>query len=148
MAAGMRLLPGLEDILELYDIKYFLLTLMPSKGRPIQTFSGLTAMEVETAEFQNGLSTYSPYRIKDRSLAVFGRNTMVSLQVWSKDYGYPGDSSYREFHKQQPGSGFKYWRVTDRQSDLGSKLVYDREQAQEKVRSMPAILWIRWKLWP
>ena len=128
---------GLEVVLELYDIRYFFVDAHAVEGgRPIETFSGShQTLEVETAEFQKtGLSTYSPYRIKDRSLIVFGRNTMVSLQVWSKDYGYPGDSSYREFHKQQPGSGLKYWRVTNRESELNAKLVYDREQAQEKVR--------------
>jgi len=128
---------GLEDILELHDIEYFFVDAHAIEGgRPIQVFSGSAPdLEVETVEFQKtGLSTYSPYRINDRSLAVFGRNTMVSLQVWSKDYGYPGDSSYREFHKQQPGSGMKYWRVTNRQSELNSKLVYDCELAREKVK--------------
>ncbi len=59
---------------------------------------------------------------------------MVSLQVWSKDYGYPGDAFYRDFHKQLPHSGLKYWRVTRRDANPECKLVYDRHQAQETVR--------------
>jgi len=128
---------GLEEVLERHNISYFFVDGHAIEGgKPAQTFSGYQLPpEPESTDFKKtGLSTYSPYRIKDRSMGVFGRNTMVSLQVWSKDYGYPGDANYREFHKQQPGSGLKYWRVTNRDAEPVSKLVYNRNQAQETVR--------------
>lgn len=73
--------------------------------------------EVETFA-STGLSTYRPYRVENRDITVFGRNSMVSQQVWSSEYGYPGDEDYREFHKVSPRSGFKYWRVTNRNHPL------------------------------
>ena len=128
---------GIEEVLEQHNIKYFFVDGHAIEGgRPAQIFSGYhPTPDTETGEFQKtGLSTYSPYRIKDRSMGVFGRNTMVSLQVWSKEYGYPGDANYRDFHKQLPGSGLKYWRVTNRDANPDSKMVYDRVRAQETVR--------------
>ncbi|MGE5544605.1 MAG: 1,4-alpha-glucan branching protein domain-containing protein [Bacillota bacterium] len=128
---------GLEEVLERHHFSYFFVDGHAIEGgRPAQTFSGYHPFSAtETVEYEKtGLSTYSPYRIKGRSMGVFGRNTMVSLQVWSKEYGYPGDANYREFHKQLPGSGLKYWRVTNRDAEPASKLVYDRNRAQETVR--------------
>ena len=46
---------------------------------------------------------------------------MISHQVWSGDYGYPGDDDYREFHKHFEKSGFKYWKVTDRTKPMDKK---------------------------
>ena len=75
-------------------------------GKPIEVFSeGGEEAEVEIATFaRTGLSTYRPYRIKDKDITVYGRNSMVSHQVWSADYGYPGDPDYREFHQQDQRS--------------------------------------------
>lgn len=128
---------GIEEVLEQHNIRYFFVDGHAIEGgRPAQTFSGYhLTPETDNSEYKKtGLSTYSPYRVKDRSMGVFGRNTMVSLQVWSKDYGYPGDAYYRDFHKQLPGSGLKYWRVTRRDVNPECKLVYDRHQAQETVK--------------
>jgi len=129
--------PGLEEILARNGIRYFFVDGHAIEGgKPAQVFSGYEpVVDAEAEGFRKtGLSTYSPYRVKGSSMGVLGRNTMVSLQVWSKDYGYPGDGGYREFHKQKPGSGLKYWRVTDRKSDLISKLVYDPQLAQDTVK--------------
>ncbi|HBQ26387.1 MAG TPA: 1,4-alpha-glucan branching protein, partial [Syntrophomonas sp.] len=90
--------------------------------------------EVEIATFaRTGLSTYRPYRIKDKEITVYGRNSMVSHQVWSADYGYPGDPDYREFHKQDQRSGFKYWKVTDRRI-LDGKQAYNPDQAALRAK--------------
>jgi 1,4-alpha-glucan branching enzyme len=63
---------------------------------------------------------------------------MVSQQVWSADYGYPGDEVYREFHKSSERSGFKYWRVTNRNQSLDKKHPYDPDAAQLKVQQHAA----------
>ena len=66
--------------------------------------------------------------------AFFARDTETSLQVWSARFGYPGDPYYLEFHKKHAPGGLRYWRVTDHGGDLGTKLPYEPERAQERVR--------------
>jgi 1,4-alpha-glucan branching enzyme len=100
-------------------------------GKPLQIYSDADASdEVEPEYFAaTGLSTYRPYRIQNRPISVLGRNALVSAQVWSKDYGYPGHRDYRDFHKQSHRSGLKYWRITNRNGDDKGKLLYDPEAA-------------------
>ncbi len=76
---------------------------------------------------------YAPM-LTQAGVAVFARDPAASQQVWSAEVGYPGDASYREFHRDigfeldpetigpalrpggQPGfTGFKYQRVTGRE---------------------------------
>jgi 1,4-alpha-glucan branching enzyme len=68
------------------------------------------------------------------TLAVFGRNEKTGLQVWSGEWGYPGDGWYREFHKRDSLSGLQYWRVTDRQNrDLGAKEFYEPDKVEARI---------------
>ncbi|MGE5371237.1 MAG: 1,4-alpha-glucan branching protein domain-containing protein [Solirubrobacterales bacterium] len=133
---------GLEAILEAEGIRYFFVDSHALEGGYPAQVSSMTEMDTEedaeesAAFYQHtGLSTYSPYHIDGRAIAVFGRNALVSYQVWSKDYGYPGDAVYRDFHKHQPESGLKYWQVTDRTGDMGNKTLYNPEAARVKVAS-------------
>ncbi|MCX8126027.1 MAG: DUF1957 domain-containing protein, partial [Dehalococcoidia bacterium] len=48
-------------------------------------------------------------------------------------WGYPGDFSYREFHKKDGISGLRYWRVTGAHVDLGDKEYYEPYHAQQRV---------------
>ncbi|CFW97613.1 Glycoside hydrolase/deacetylase, beta/alpha-barrel [Syntrophomonas zehnderi OL-4] len=128
---------GLEDLLIANGFKYFYVDSHAVEGgQPLGDFSRVSAeLECDCETFANtGLSTYRPYRIKGKDIMVLGRNAMVSQQVWSADYGYPGDENYREFHKKSSRSGFKYWKVTDRQGSFDKKLPYDPEKAMLKVR--------------
>lgn len=127
---------GIEDILEEYNFTYFYVDSHAIEGgKPIGVFSqDFVDDEVEIETFAStGLSTYRPYRLKDKNITVFGRNSMISHQVWSADYGYPGDDDYREFHKHFERSGFKYWKVTDRTKPMHKKMVYDNQLAELKV---------------
>lgn len=126
---------GLEDILIKHGFEYFYVDSHALEGgKPIEVFSENGMGEVEIECFAStGLSTYRPYRVKDRDIMVLGRNAMVSHQVWSADYGYPGDPVYREFHRQSPRSGLKYWRVTDRARSLDKKEIYDPAAAGIRV---------------
>jgi 1,4-alpha-glucan branching enzyme len=65
--------------------------------------------------------------------AFFVRDTDTSLQVWSGQRGYPGDPAYLEFHKKHAPGGLRYWRVTDHEGDLGTKLPYEPDKAQARV---------------
>jgi 1,4-alpha-glucan branching enzyme len=62
-----------------------------------------------------------------------GRNNPTSMQVWSADWGYPGDGDYREFHKKDGVSGMQYWRVTGPRLDLGQKDLYHPDWAEYKA---------------
>jgi len=122
--------PGIEEILTQHGFKYvFVDGHAIEGGLPAQAFSGPYGLSEVEVFSETGLSTYSPYIVKGHELKVFGRNAMISRQVWSKDNGYPGDPHYREYHKKAPQSGLKYWRVTDRGLDQSSKLPYDRGRA-------------------
>lgn len=81
---------------------------------------------------------YRAYRIQspDGSAPVRAlvRDPRTAAQVWSADGGYPGDGAYLEFHKQHWPGGLKLWRVTARKADLGDKLPYWPEVAENKIR--------------
>jgi len=83
-------------------------------------------------------TTYLPYRVHSTDspadVAVIGRNNRTGMQVWSAEWGYPGDFDYREFHKKDGVSGLQYWRVTNARRDLGDKDYYHPDWAAGKVR--------------
>jgi 1,4-alpha-glucan branching enzyme len=56
------------------------------------------------------------------------------MQVWSADWGYPGDFQYREFHKKDGVSGLQYWKVTGAKVDLGLKEFYDPYHASLRAQ--------------
>ena len=87
-------------------------------------------------------TTFQPYLVvttdpeatsQHSGVAVVGRNNRTGQQVWSADWGYPGDYDYREFHKKDGTSGMQYWRVTAAKTDLGSKDWYHPDWAQRKM---------------
>jgi 1,4-alpha-glucan branching enzyme len=99
---------------------------------------------VPTGEYEprRSASTYQPYWVSETSdpasgehagVAVIGRNNSTGQQVWSADWGYPGDFDYCEFHKKAGTSGLHYWRVTGEQVDLGHKEYYQPDWASFKV---------------
>jgi 1,4-alpha-glucan branching enzyme len=78
-------------------------------------------------------TTYLPYWVRTPEVAVIGRNNRTSMQVWSAEWGYPGDFNYREFHKKDGISGLQYWKVTGARVDLGNKEYYDPYWAGQRV---------------
>lgn len=88
-------------------------------------------------------STFRPYFVSDTThgtsaeqhsgVAVIGRNNSTGQQVWSAEWGYPGDFDYREFHKKAGTSGLQYWRVTGAKVDLAHKDYYHPEWAAYKI---------------
>ncbi|MBO8158345.1 glycoside hydrolase family 57 protein [Thermosyntropha sp.] len=132
---------GLEDILIENDFNYFFVDSHAIEGgKPLEVFSGEVLEdnpEIETFAI-TGLSTYRPYKLKDKDISVFGRNALVSYQVWSAEFGYPGDENYREFHKHSPRSGLKYWKVTNRNKPFDQKEVYNVHKAEKKAKEHAA----------
>lgn len=125
--------PGLEDTLEEAGLRYFVVEshgLLHASARPR---FGLRA----PIACPNGV-------------AAFARDPESSRQVWSAEYGYPGDFDYREFYRDigfdldfkyiQPHildgqtrifTGIKYYRVTGPTHD---KAPYRPDEARRKVR--------------
>lgn len=68
-----------------------------------------------------------------KPVAVFTRDTKTSMQVWSGEWGYPGDGNYLDFHKKRFPGGHKYWRVTHTKADLADKLPYSPAKAMSRV---------------
>jgi len=59
-----------------------------------------------------------------RPVAVLTRDPKTGLQVWSGEWGYPGDGNYLDFHKKRFPGGLRYWKVTGAKADLADKLPY------------------------
>ncbi|TFH33014.1 MAG: 1,4-alpha-glucan branching protein, partial [Anaerolineales bacterium] len=141
-----RLRPGIEKFLAQHDIGlFFAETHMVEGGHPVGMAAGeaLGPYGAVTRRYQVPFSknisdlkttTFEPYTVADSDVAVLARNNKVGLQVWSADWGYPGDFEYREFHKKDGNSGLQYWRVTGSNMDLGVKEAYRPELAAGKVQ--------------
>jgi len=78
--------------------------------------------EVEKSPYQVYLVSSSPET--KRPVAVFTRDPQTGLQVWSGEWGYPGDGNYLDFHKKRFPGGLRYWRVTAAKADLADKGPY------------------------
>jgi 1,4-alpha-glucan branching enzyme len=78
-------------------------------------------------------TTLLPYWVRTPEVAVIGRDNRTSMQVWSAEWGYPGDFNYREFHKKDGVSGLQYWKVTGAKVDLAYKEYYDPYWAAQRV---------------
>ena len=85
-----------------------------------------------------------------KGVAFFGRDSESTLPVWSAKDGYPGNPSYREFHrdlgwdlskenlkkigiKGKRPLGIKLFKITSQNTSLENKQEYDPEAANESV---------------
>ena len=139
--------PGLESFLAAQGIKvFFTETHSVEGGQPVGKAAGEAigvygavarryTLELTPAEQAEPGTTYETYWVGDAAgeVAVLGRNSRTGQQVWSGDFGYPGDLWYREFHRKDGVSGMQYWRIGGPGMDLGSKPPYEPERAQERV---------------
>jgi 1,4-alpha-glucan branching enzyme len=92
---------------------------------------------------------YAPLFCAGSGIAAFGRDMESSVQVWSREHGYPGDFTYREFYRdigheleleyigpyvqpdgQRKSTGIKYHRITGKTEH---KELYDPYWAREKA---------------
>ncbi|TVR23284.1 MAG: DUF1957 domain-containing protein [Anaerolineaceae bacterium] len=149
--------PGIETFLAENDLKvFFSETHTITGGQPVGVAAGdvigpygdIKRRYVIPASPQyitpkRDVTTYQPYYVSETvqgpdaeahsGVAVIGRNNRTGQQVWSADWGYPGDFDYREFHKKAGTSGLQYWRVTGAKTDLAHKDYYHPEWAAYKV---------------
>jgi 1,4-alpha-glucan branching enzyme len=145
LAPDGRKREGLETFLDHYGLDlFFAETHMIEGGQPVGVAAGeaigpygavVRRYLVPKAQHTQAApaSTYQAYYVGDSQVAVIGRNNRSGLQVWSADWGYPGDFDYREFHKKDGRSGMQYWRVTGADVDLAEKDIYHPDWAAGKV---------------
>ncbi len=144
--------PGLESFLAALGIEvFFTETHSVEGGQPVGKAAGEAigvygavarryTLELTPSEQREPGTTYEGYWVGDEpgKVAVLGRNSRTGQQVWSGDFGYPGDLWYREFHRKDPVSGMQYWRIGGPGLDLGSKPSYDPQRAAERVKDHAA----------
>lgn len=148
---------GLETILKQFGLKvFFSETHTVTGGNPVGVAGGdvlgpygeikrrYTIPNWQTNSPKRDASTFLPYYVSDSSkgdsgledhsgVAIVARNSSTGQQVWSSEWGYPGDFDYREFHKKAGSSGLQYWRVTGAKIDLDHKDMYHPDWASFKV---------------
>jgi 1,4-alpha-glucan branching enzyme len=83
---------------------------------------------------RSSAATLHPHYVAESHVVAFARSVDVSRQVWARNFGYPGDPAYREFHKRADTSGLHYWAVSGPTVDLGEKVEYDPAIAAVRVR--------------
>lgn len=147
--------PGLERFLNELGIElFFSETHTIEGGQPVGVAAGDAigpygeikrryVIPIQAAIPPRQASTFKPYYVSDTTagakaeqhsgVAVIGRDNRTGMQVWSADWGYPGDYDYREFHKKDGVSGLQYWRVSGTRVDLGFKDYYHPDWAANKV---------------
>src|SRR5690606_25460158 len=148
-APGLR--RGIEEFLSDEGIEYFFIdTHLLRGGRAIGTYAqrhpALRRLAEryarkygeELREEDLTRTANLPYRVASpvelhRPVHAFAREPAASLQVWSGEWGYPGDGWYLEFHKRHYPGGHRYWRVTSRGANLGQKAEYVPEMAAERL---------------
>ena len=141
---GVR--PGIEDHLEEAGFRYFFTDAHQAQaGRALGTYGDIPlGAERFDAERHGGnvesdapavRSPYRAYRVSRSrpGVAALVRDPRSSLQVWSRQQGYPGDEWYLEFHKIRWPGGLKLWRVTGSGVDLGGKHSYVPERARQSA---------------
>ena len=131
--------PGLEDVLAANRLQYFFVdTHLVAGGTPLGTYEDrFEQRPTANPQKQTGLSPNEPHALVAKSrkrVAVFARDPRSSTQVWSADYGYPGDGVYLEFHKKKGEGGLRYHRITDRRMPLDQKETYHPEPAATQVK--------------
>jgi 1,4-alpha-glucan branching enzyme len=86
---------------------------------------------------------YAPYLVNSSGkplepIAVFSRDAVTGVQVWSGDGGYPGDPFYLEFHKKHYPGNLRYWRVSENKGDLAQKYPYEPNVAASRTAAHAA----------
>ena len=139
---------GLEEILYENGISYFivdshLLKGGKSIGAYIDRFEALKRL---WGEFQKSYTQpEGPERTPRKAYlvsstggpkmaAILTRDAGTSLQVWSGEWGYPGDGQYLDFHKKHFPGGNRYWRVTSAKADLADKEEYNPGIVDSRIR--------------
>ncbi len=131
---------GVEEFLSENGLEYFFIDSSTLKGGKaigvyIDRFDALKTLwskfeeQYEPRSEDEEKTPLSVYLVGNKEgqkpVGVFTRHPDTSLQVWSGEWGYPGDGNYLDFHKKRFPGGHRYWKVTSPKSDLADKQIYD-----------------------
>jgi 1,4-alpha-glucan branching enzyme len=145
LADDGRQRPGLETHLAANKLRlFFAETHMVEGGQPVGVAAGEaigpygSVVRRYVVPMSEGLparpaTTFRPYYVAGDDVAVLARDNRAGLQVWSSEWGYPGDFDYREFHKKDGISGMQYWRISGARVSLGEKDAYHPDSAAGRV---------------
>ena len=140
---------GIDEFLSTLGYRYFITDAhMALAGQPLDQYGAIApgaerfdfdAVMKPGRRFRRGQnSPYRGYRVTDpairRAVAALVRDPKSTMQVWSRQQGYPGDEWYLEFHKIRWPHGLKLWRVTGPSTDLGLKQAYNPERALQQAQ--------------
>jgi len=144
---------GVEEFLYKYDIQYFIVDkhlIMGGEGKGvyIDRFASLKQL---WSQFEKNWkpneeieerSIYENYLVSStgtsRAAVAYGRHEESALQVWSGEYGYPGDGRYLDFHKKHFPGGHRFWKVTSAKADLADKQEYYPEDVEDALENQAA----------
>ena len=137
--------PGLERYVEELGLRYFFvdahaltgadpLSISSHDPRNRHGASGRSGGRAEVEFVKPPAATLRPHFVAGSRVVAFARSVDVSRQVWARNFGYPGDPAYREFHKRADTSGLHYWAVSGPAVDLGEKVDYDPALAAARAR--------------
>jgi len=137
---------GVEQIVSEVGLKYFIVDSHLLKGgKAIGVYiDRFEALQRLWKQFEGAYkprpedekrTPYLPYLVGDPGhhdpVAFFTRDPKTGLQVWSGEWGYPGDGMYLDFHKKHFPGGHRYWRVTAANADLADKQEYQPHRVPE-----------------
>jgi len=137
--------PGLEHHLAANRLRlFFAETHMVEGGQPVGVAAGEAigpygsvirryVVPMSEGKPASPATTFRPYFVTGAEVAVLARDNRAGLQVWSSEWGYPGDFDYREFHKKDGISGMQYWRISGARVSLGEKDAYHPDWAAGRV---------------
>src|SRR4030043_497972 len=94
--------------------------------------------EAEKSPYQVYLVSSAPET--KRPVAAFTRDPKTGLQVWSGEWGYPGDGNYLDFHKKRFPGGLRYGPGTSAKADLADKGPHPPEGSSARVHARAAPL--------
>lgn len=144
-----RLRKGIEEFLSENGLEYFVIDAHLLKGGKAigiyrDRFEGLERLWAQfSGQYQplpedvekspNEVYLVSSMPELQKPVAILTRDPKTSLQVWSGEWGYPGDGAYLDFHKKRFPGGLRYWRVTYPKADLADKSEYIPDRAQTRI---------------
>ena len=139
---------GVEEFLSEAGLDYFFIdSAMLAGGEALGVYQErFEALKTLWQQFQSqyqplpeisNRAPYRPYLVSSapegkRPVAAFVRDPRSGVQVWSGEWGYPGDGWYLDFHKKSLPNGLRYWRVTSTKVGLGDKQPYEPARAAER----------------
>jgi 1,4-alpha-glucan branching enzyme len=135
--------PGMERYLEELGLRYFFVDAHAITGANAISVTSQQAWlragilerdDDAPGDLRPESETLHPHFVAGSRVIAFARSVDVSRQVWARNFGYPGDPAYREFHKRADTSGLHYWAVSGPSVDLGEKVEYDPALAAIRAR--------------